>query len=397
MILTDQLAHIRNTFEKDLYRNVFVIMRYAPKAPFVEIEKTIKETLQRYGLKAVLAKDVAFHQQLWNHVRFCMEFSRYAIVVFESILNPDFNPNVTLELGYMLAKGRPCLILKEKAMPKLHTDIIGHLYVPFNAHKVKETVRTAVENWLEGLGHTSIKPAETITAATAIEAYKERTRRIVSALSEIASDLTIRSDDRIIRQAASLSSLAISDKERHEGDDGEYHDLLLRERSWFRSLLEDGTMIRIIISPDTQVARVNSRLVTREYAEENILPRYEQLIRTIKKNLGRNNLQIVYVPRLRHDNILILNKGRILIGRKRMREMGFPHTTLIYDPAVITDEIDEFDTIFNESAGVILGEQHPQPKEYGSEKLKLNVVERLKESQREIKHLLSRLSSRKSS
>ncbi|HEX8919847.1 MAG TPA: hypothetical protein VF766_00120, partial [Pyrinomonadaceae bacterium] len=89
MILTDQLAHIRNTFEKDLYRNVFVIMRYAPKAPFVEIEKTIKETLQRYGLKAVLAKDVAFHQQLWNHVRFCMEFSRYAIVVFESILNPD--------------------------------------------------------------------------------------------------------------------------------------------------------------------------------------------------------------------------------------------------------------------------------------------------------------------
>src|ERR1043165_8609615 len=174
MFPDDPLAHMRSTFEKDMDRNVFVIMRYAPTSPFVKIENTIKETLQRFGLKAVLARDVILHQQIWNHIRFCMEHSRYAIVVFENILQPDFNPNITLELGYMLALKRPCLILKDDSMDKLHTDIIGHLYTPFNVHKVKETVGGAIEKWLMRLGPNSVKPAETISADKPVEANKKR-------------------------------------------------------------------------------------------------------------------------------------------------------------------------------------------------------------------------------
>src|SRR6185503_8693470 len=98
---TDPFASNQAAFEKDENRNVFVMMRYSSETPFAEIEEVIKETLQRYGLRAVLARDVAFHQELWNNVRFCMNHCRYAIVVFDRIQEPEFNPNVALELGYM--------------------------------------------------------------------------------------------------------------------------------------------------------------------------------------------------------------------------------------------------------------------------------------------------------
>jgi len=54
----------RKVFEAAKETNVFVIMRYRPGAAFKAIEHTIKTTLDRYGLKAVLAKDFQFEDQL---------------------------------------------------------------------------------------------------------------------------------------------------------------------------------------------------------------------------------------------------------------------------------------------------------------------------------------------
>lgn len=276
-----------------------------------------------------------------------MLHSRYAIVVFEKILQPDFNPNVALELGYMLALRRPCLILKEKSMPILHTDIIGHLYTPFDAQNIKATVASAIESWLEKLGHPRVKVAETITARSTIKAYKKRTDRIVKELSETESDAGLSFTTFVVRQAASLSSLAISNKERHEDDNNDkYKNLLLLERDRLKSLLEKGATIKLIISPDTQVSRVQLGLVNKEFVKINILTRYDELIKTIEEQRNNPNLQIVYAHRLPQDNLLILGESRVFIGRKRIREKGFPHTTLVYDPVVIHGEVYEFDILF---------------------------------------------------
>ena len=391
---TDPFAINRGRFEKEENKNVFVIMRYGPDVPFKEIESTIKDTLQRYGLKAVLARDVAFYQQLWNTVRFCMTHSRYAIVVFERIQQPDFNPNVVLELGYMLAMQRPCLILKEQSLPTLSTDIIGHLYTPFDSHRVRETVGVAIEDWLKRLGHSSIKPAEIITADTLLEANKERTRVIITELSRIGSGPAIDRPDRIVRQAASLSSLAISEKEIPEGDeDEEYKELLLQERRRMEHLLEDGAIVRIIICPDIQLSRVRLGLFNRAFVESNILPRYEQLIKSLRKYLSASNLHIAFSHKLPHDNFLLVGESIALIGRKRLRERGFPQTTIVYDPAIIRDGAQDFDAQFHEVIGVILKVDDPKPEDYGSEALKLKVIERLRESQREVKRFLGGLHS----
>jgi hypothetical protein len=391
MIPKDPFKKKRAAFEKDEHKNVFVIMRYGLEPPFAEIENTITETLQRFGLKAVVARDVSFHQQLWNNVRFCMDHSRYAIIVFERILEPAYNPNIAIELGYMIGLKRPRLILKDHSIQVLPTDIIGQLYTEFNSYKAKETIAVAIERWLEKLGHSSIKPAEVITASTEIEANIKRTRRIIAELSARTTDSTLLLNKLIVRQAATMSSLAISDKERYE--DNKYHELLLEERKAMESLLKEGAVVRLIISPDTQVHRVRLKLTTTKFVRTNVLPRYAQMIATIKENLSRSNLQIVYVHRLPHDNLLIAGEDRVYIGRKRVRQQGFPNTTVIYDPTVVYTEISEFDILFNDSVGAIMGvkqPEQPQIEDYGSKSLKQKIIQRLMGAESEIQRLIKR-------
>ena len=378
----DPIQLNREQFERNENHNVFVIMRYSEGTVLDLIEGAIKTTLSEFNLNAILAKDVVFDHELWSNIRFCMDHSRYAIVLFERIKPPDYSPNVSLELGYMLALKRPCLILKDKAFPALNTDIIGHLYTTFDSYNAEESVSLAIKKWMAKLGHSRIKPAETIEAESTLESNKERTRRII----EYLSSLDVSAPDNVIRQAASLSSLAISDNEIHEdGSDEEYHHLLLSERDLLCNLMKSGSTLKIMISPDTQKERVSLGLVSMEYARTNIIPRYDRLIKYVENNINNKNLQIVYLHRLPYDNLVIINSDVSLIGRKRLREKGFPYTTVIYDPAVITEQIKDFDINFDENADILSGQSIDN--ESKNEEIKKKVIKRLKKSRRELVHI----------
>jgi hypothetical protein len=368
----------RKAFKEERDKNVFVIMRYGPEKPFGEIESTIKNTLLLYGLKATLARDVALHEQLWDNVRLCMDHCCYAVVVFERILQPDYNPNVALELGYMLAKHIPCLILKEVSMPILQTDIIGRLYTPFASHNVKETVAPAIEAWLRTLGHSMVQ--ETIRSETGVDPNQERTRRILSELSRTVSDLSMPTGSHVLRQAGSLSSFAISDNEKLGNDeDGEYKLLLLQEREMFRSFVANGAIVKIMISPDTLFARARNRAITQDFVRFNILPRYEQLIETIIENLKCSNFQIVYSDRLKYPNLLVIDERVAFLGDRRLYESGFPKTEINRDPTIVKREIRDFDTLFQEC--------------HGSQALKSGVLQRVQESMADVERLLNELPS----
>lgn len=80
------------------------------------------------------------------------------VAVFEQLVEPDFNPNVSLEVGYMLAQKKKLLLLKERSLPRLSSDLVGHLYKEFDAG---ERYKSCLEQ-LQGL----IEPnAEVILAA----------------------------------------------------------------------------------------------------------------------------------------------------------------------------------------------------------------------------------------
>ena len=130
-------------------RNVFIMMRYRPHAHFLSIEDSLKSSLAKYGLIARLAKDCAFSDDLWENIQLYMKFSRLGIAVFEEIDERDFNPNISLELGYMYALGRTCLLLKDKRMPRLPTDTCGKIYRDFDTYDLPNSIERQVGDWCE--------------------------------------------------------------------------------------------------------------------------------------------------------------------------------------------------------------------------------------------------------
>lgn len=133
--------------QKTTNQNAFVMMRYRPIQHFSEIETCIRNTLKEFDLIARLAKDGALVHGLWGNLEIYMKYSRFGIAVFEDIDERDFNPNIPLELGYMLALGKRCLILKERRMPLLPTDILGLIYRPFDVLNLRSTLRQELRDW----------------------------------------------------------------------------------------------------------------------------------------------------------------------------------------------------------------------------------------------------------
>jgi protein-tyrosine-phosphatase/nucleoside 2-deoxyribosyltransferase len=132
--------------------NVFLMMRFEPTPQHGEIQQAITEALRDYGLHALRADQREYTPDLWANVRAYMDACSHGIAVFEQINEQDFNPNVSLELGYMLAQGKRCLLLKEQRVPALHVDVVGHLYKPFDSYRITETIAPRVTDWLRDIG-----------------------------------------------------------------------------------------------------------------------------------------------------------------------------------------------------------------------------------------------------
>ena len=63
-----------------------------------------------------------------------------------------FNPNVSIEVGYMLSRNKPVLLLKEKNLGRLPTDMVGALYHDFDMDDSGKTIRTEVQKWAKSKG-----------------------------------------------------------------------------------------------------------------------------------------------------------------------------------------------------------------------------------------------------
>lgn len=129
-------------------RNVFVMMRFKPTAQHRAIIETIRASLAANGYDAVRADDKAYVDELWSNIQVYALGCRFGIAVFEDIDAEPLNPNVALELGYMMARRKRTLILKEQRLAALPSDVIGHLYKPFDMFTIERSIRDRVNEWV---------------------------------------------------------------------------------------------------------------------------------------------------------------------------------------------------------------------------------------------------------
>lgn len=132
----------------DPAKNVFIMMRFLDSERMRSISNAIKGALAERGLHGVRADDRAYTEDLWTNIETYMLGSTYGIAVFEDMEQRDFNPNVSLELGFMIARRRRCLILKEQRLPNLPADVVHRLYKPFDQFQISESIHAQVLQWV---------------------------------------------------------------------------------------------------------------------------------------------------------------------------------------------------------------------------------------------------------
>ena len=136
----------------DNNRNVFLMMRFNKGEQYEQIQKTLRREMDKYEFTILRADNKDYTGDLWDNVCLYMLGSKYGVAVFEEIDKREFNPNIALELGFMLALNKRCLILKDKRMPKMPTDIIGKLYKEFDTYDIESTITLCVKEWIHDIG-----------------------------------------------------------------------------------------------------------------------------------------------------------------------------------------------------------------------------------------------------
>jgi len=130
----------------------FIMMKFENTAAHRAIVDEIKRVCKKHGICARRADDKQYHEDLFPNIRVYMHGCDFGIAVFERISADDYNPNVSLEVGYMLGLDKKVCLLKDKTLRELNTDLVGKLYKPFDTRDVKNTLEQVLEKWLEDKG-----------------------------------------------------------------------------------------------------------------------------------------------------------------------------------------------------------------------------------------------------
>lgn len=130
----------------------FLIMRFTATKPFEGIVSVIKQTAQEHDVVVIRADENDFHADLWGNVRTLLHACSFGIAVYDRIDTNEPNANIGLEVGYLMAMNKPVLLLKDKSLATLQSDLAGKLYKPFDPHDPEGTIPKQLESWLKDNG-----------------------------------------------------------------------------------------------------------------------------------------------------------------------------------------------------------------------------------------------------
>lgn len=136
----------------DPQKVAFVMMRFGTTPAHDKIIEGIRDTLKPYGIKAVRADEKEYHQFLMPNILTYLHGCGFGIAVFERIEQEDFNPNVSLEVGYIMALGKDVCLLKDRTLKTLHTDLVGNLYRTFDPQDPVASIPPELTRWLSDKG-----------------------------------------------------------------------------------------------------------------------------------------------------------------------------------------------------------------------------------------------------
>lgn len=133
-------------------KTAFIIMQFSKTNAHDKIVQTIKDTLNNHGIVGLRADDKEYADDLFANIKTYMHCCDFGIGVFERILEDNFNPNVSIEVGYMMGLRKNVCLLKDQTLKNLPTDLTGKLYKEFDPQDVEKTLPDQLEKWMKDKG-----------------------------------------------------------------------------------------------------------------------------------------------------------------------------------------------------------------------------------------------------
>ena len=132
----------------DPLKAAFIMMKFGDSKVHETLTAAIRSTLSPLGIQGLRADDKQYSDDLFPNVMTYMHGCGFGIAVFERIDADEFNPNVSLEVGYMLALRKSVCLLSDKSLKKMQTDLVGKLYSPFDTYDIMNTIKAQLSKWL---------------------------------------------------------------------------------------------------------------------------------------------------------------------------------------------------------------------------------------------------------
>jgi hypothetical protein len=126
----------------------FIIMRFGSEPEHVAIIDALKRASIRCGVTLIRADHRMYHEDLMENVRVYLHGCSFGIAIFEDAESKGFNPNVSLEVGYLQALGKPVLPLKSPTLPRLPTDLLSKLYLDYEPIAIHESTILQISHWI---------------------------------------------------------------------------------------------------------------------------------------------------------------------------------------------------------------------------------------------------------
>jgi hypothetical protein len=149
--LQESLRRFRKV-HPDPQRAAFIMMRFGSTPAHAKIVDGIRAALEPMGIMALRADEAEYHEDLLPNILTYVYGCRFGVAVFERIEQEEFNPNVSLEVGIMLALRKPVCFLKDQTLRTLQTDLVGKLYRPFDPQEPVATISPELERWVRDHG-----------------------------------------------------------------------------------------------------------------------------------------------------------------------------------------------------------------------------------------------------
>jgi hypothetical protein len=126
----------------------FLIMKFGETQLHNSIAAAIQTCFGEHGMTVTRADRRAYSDDLYTNVKTYMYGCGFGIAVFEQLDCGEFNPNVSFEVGYMLAMGRPVCLLKDRALKTQQGDLLERLYLQFDVNDPVASLRPRLRKWL---------------------------------------------------------------------------------------------------------------------------------------------------------------------------------------------------------------------------------------------------------